>query len=533
MKQTASLLSLLILFISSCSQYVPPIGGKKDTLAPELVRSTPANLSKNFRGRVIELYFNETIRVDNPVQKILITPEAGSPFVPRIRPNSLRLVFDKPLRDSTTYTFSFADAIRDASENNPASNLKLVFSTGPVLDSLRVGGKVIDLLTGEPVLNAVVGLYNPVDSLLPTKTKPFYFSRTDSSGNYSIENLRQGNYRLYAFDDRNQNLIYNAGVEKIAFLKQDISVEKNVDTVNVALFPYYATPPRVIRNEQRASTYTLIFDRGLQDYSVSFPNAKDSVPSLLRTPAELTFFNVASTLDTIKTQLSVRDSLDNRADIKQNIRFRQRARRETETPLEITTRPTRTEGVDRNATLLFRFNKPIKEINRDSLQLFSDSLKTELLADTALRFNAQRTELRLSRRVSARQSIRVKLGKGAFVSILGDSSKAVLLTYPIRQADNFGVVLGTVNTKAEKFIIELIDEKYLVVDRKLNQKNYRFDFVTPGKYRLRVIIDSNGNGKWDGGDLTNRRLPEPVYHYGTEIRVKQNFEIGGTDVNAM
>ena len=42
---------------------------------------------------------------------------------------------------------------------------------------------------------------------------------------------------------------------------------------------------------------------------------------------------------------------------------------------------------------------------------------------------------------------------------------------------------------------------------------YRFNYVTPGEIRLRIIEDKNGNGKWDAGDVIAGLQPERAEAY--------------------
>ena len=137
------LLSLPVL-LQNCAQVASPPGGKKDTLAPKLVESTPKNRQLNFQGKTIELLFDEYVAAENLQQKLLITPQDTNPYTVRLLPQGLRLIFNENFKPNTTYTISFADAIRDVTERNIAENPKLVFSTGPTIDSLRIGGTILD-----------------------------------------------------------------------------------------------------------------------------------------------------------------------------------------------------------------------------------------------------------------------------------------------------------------------------------------------------------------------------------------------------
>ncbi|MGV3559645.1 MAG: Ig-like domain-containing domain [Larkinella arboricola] len=534
MKQALFLFAIIAVFLNSCSQYAAPIGGKKDTLAPVLVKSTPINKQKNFNDKTIEVVFNEYIRVDNPNQKILITPEPEVPFKPRIKPNGLRLVFDKPFKENTTYTFNFTDAIKDATENNPALNLKLVFSTGNAIDSLRVGGKVTDIQTGQPVLNTLVGLYIPSDTLTPTKIKPYYFTRTDTSGIFLLENVRDGRYKVFAFDDKNLNLILNPGVEKVSFLPGDLDLKADNDTLNFQLFSFYNTPPRSVRTQQLVNTYTFVFDRGIENYTVRFDNPEDSIPSFFRTPTELTFFNAKATTDTVRLQITVTDSLKNKAELTQKFKFRTPTRRETRDALTLTAVPADNGDVDRQVKVELQFSKPIKSITTDSLQLFSDSTNQVPLSAEDYHWENNQTRFILTKTTTAGRSLALRLGKGAFISALNDSTAATELNYFIRDPEKYGILVGKVNTTAKQFIVELLDEEFKPINKQINNPNYRFVNIKPGRYRLRVIIDENGNGRWDSGNPLENRMPEPIYFFTRNkgiIPIKANFDIN-EDIDA-
>ncbi len=187
------------------------------------------------------MFFDEYVIVDNIQQKLIITPETENPYNFKQKGTSIVLTFKKDFADSTTYTFNFGDGIKDFAERNPAQNLKLVFSTGATIDSARVYGTISDLRSNKPIFDALVGLYQVKDTINPEKQKPYYFSRTDSSGRFAIENVQVARYRLIATDDKNRNQLYNTKDERIAFLDSAIrvgadSVAYNLTTIFIRCY---------------------------------------------------------------------------------------------------------------------------------------------------------------------------------------------------------------------------------------------------------------------------------------------------------
>lgn len=251
----AGLLLLPFLF-HNCAQVAQPPGGNKDTLAPKLVLSAPKIGQLNYKGQTVTLYYDEYVNVENIQQKVSITPQDSNTFLVKALPTGLRLNFDKPLQPNTTYTINFSDGIKDITERNVTTDNKIVFSTGPVIDSLNLSGTVVDDESRLPILNFVVGLFGPNDTLPINRKRPVYYARTDSNGNYRIENVKAGLYKVYGFDDKDLNLVNNTPGERVAFRDSVLNFNRNYADVNLIAFRGYGKP-RISRRERTDETSTL------------------------------------------------------------------------------------------------------------------------------------------------------------------------------------------------------------------------------------------------------------------------------------
>ncbi|MCS6833210.1 MAG: Ig-like domain-containing protein, partial [Flammeovirgaceae bacterium] len=175
-------ISLLFFFaLNRCANVQPPQGGAKDTIPPILVGSIPSNGALNVKENVVTLFFNEDIVLENLSKELVIAPNEGNSFRHILKRNKLILRFEKPFRDSTTYTLDFRNTVRDFSEKNPAKNLRLAFSTWNILDTLFIKGEVRHLFTGKPINDAIVALYTDGDTLSITKDAPLYFAKTNEN----------------------------------------------------------------------------------------------------------------------------------------------------------------------------------------------------------------------------------------------------------------------------------------------------------------------------------------------------------------
>lgn len=177
--------------IYSCANKGYPEGGPKDVTPPHVVEERPASFNRNFDKKSINIYFDEYVQLKNVNEKFIISPpQAKKPKV-RLKGKYISVEFQDSLRQETTYTLDFADAIADNNEGNPLGYYRYVFSTGNVLDTLELSGNVVDAETNEPVYNAYVFLYRNQADSVPITELPDYMARTDSSGFFRLTNLRQ------------------------------------------------------------------------------------------------------------------------------------------------------------------------------------------------------------------------------------------------------------------------------------------------------------------------------------------------------
>ena len=221
----------LLLFFSSCANRgIGPQGGPKDTIPPRMVKEQPLNQSVNFHGKKIEITFNEYLQLDNIQQNLLVSPpQQVSPIVKAVG-KKVTVEMQEDLIDSTTYTLDFGNAICDYTEKNPMRGYVFAFSTGDRIDSMEVYGRVANAEDLNPVSGLMVGLQaNLHDSAF--STLPFTrVARSDSLGEFGIQNLRNGVYRLYALQDQSRDFLYQPG-EGLAFSDSLVIPEYDTEIV--------------------------------------------------------------------------------------------------------------------------------------------------------------------------------------------------------------------------------------------------------------------------------------------------------------
>lgn len=512
----------------SCAQFVPPTGGKKDEIQPKLISSIPKSEQKNFKEKTISLEFDELVDVTSLRQELLIIPEAEGTYDIRSKSNTVILKFDKAFKDSTTYTLNFRKGIKDLNERNESRNLKLVFSTGNFIDSLKIGGNVKGLLTNQPILDAHVALYKLQDSLELKKTKPDYFIKTDSSGNYQFENIKSGKYRIYAFIDKNSNLKYDTKTEAIGFRNDTINLDKNFTDINLLLANANNEKPKNQKVLPRAEDYIILYDKNIKSFDVKFENINDSIP-YYGEGKELKFYNSTQRTDTLKVNITVTDSSGNTLTYLQKVKFREpeKKKKEKREYLTLNVKPKVGEAVDKNLKYEISFDTPILTFDATKLKILSDTIREEKLETQNIAWNKSKTKVIINKEINSEREVKIEMSRGVFINIKGDSSDKQDLKYPILKSENYGLIEGNFEEKKISKIIQIINDKYEVVAEQITKDKFLFQNVKPSIYLLRVIKDKNENGYWDYGNVEKNIQPEEVTFYEEPIRLKANFEVRG------
>ena len=208
---------LAALAVVSCAKMGQPDGGWYDETPPVIVRTTPQDKGVNVKQKKISIYFDEYIKVDNPTEKVVISPPQIEQAEIAASGKKIVVELKDTLKPNTTYTVDFSDAITDNNENNPLGNYTYTFSTGDHIDTMEVAGYVLDAQNLEPIKGILVGLYSNLSDTIFTKEPMLRVSRTDSRGKFVIKGVAHGDYRIYALQDADNNYIFNQKSEQIAF----------------------------------------------------------------------------------------------------------------------------------------------------------------------------------------------------------------------------------------------------------------------------------------------------------------------------
>ncbi len=208
---------LTIIGFYACASTGTPDGGPYDETPPKFVRATPEPNATNNKRKKISIEFDEFIKLDKPSEKVIISPPQKEAPEVKVSGRKVLVEFFDTLRENTTYTVDFGDAILDNNEDNPLGNFAYAFSTGDHIDTMEVSGTVLNAQDLEPIKGIQVGLHKDLNDTAFTKLPFVRISRTDSRGHFTIRGVAPGKYRIYALMDGNQNYLFDSKTEAIAW----------------------------------------------------------------------------------------------------------------------------------------------------------------------------------------------------------------------------------------------------------------------------------------------------------------------------
>lgn len=523
------LLSLAI-FTLGCANISSPQGGPEDETPPKLLNSIPEIGQTNYTGDQLILTFDEWVTTKKLETDIIITPRITGSFKTRIKKNIVELTFYEPLKENTTYAVSFGSTIQDITNSNPAENLNLSFSTGPFIDSLSVTGNIKTLLDQEPAEEALVALYISSDSTDILNGVASYFSITDTLGNYQFRNLPAGTYRLYATNDKNNNNRADSKSEKYGFYPDTLKLTQNLQGLNFTIQNLNTTELRRMSARHFGEYFDITFNKDITDFQ---PLTSEELYFRPEGRDKIRFFrNDRNYSDTLNLIYQVTDSLNHTLQDTVGLYFAQS--KIDKTDFTITTEPNIPQALPGD-TLIFKFSKPLLSYNLDSIRISLDSTQTITPDETSFKFNKYRTELNTGLAIAeyvTRQSPQLSIltSEGAFVAADQDSSEVFEKSFNFTEANETAVIVGNVSTTAPNIIVQLISANSKNVIKETSERQFRFSYLPAGRYMVRVINDTNANGKLDIGNILTGEVPEDVHYYFDTyyktkvIEVRKNWE---------
>lgn len=523
---------ILALVFAQCARTTQPNGGPKDIAPPQLVTSNPVNGQKNFKGKHIELEFDEYLKLKDPKEEILITPTAGPETKFTVRKNKFTIIPQYDWRDSTTYSIAFREGIQDLNEGNAADNLHLAFSTGNIIDSLQIFGSIDEAFT-EKIPDKITIAAFQLDTFDIFRHKPTYFTKANKKGKFSIQNLKPGQYYLYAFEDKNKNFKVDSKSEKFGFNITPVILPANTDSVKLSIFRCDSRNAKVTSVRNAKTVSTIRFNKSVSTAKLSAD--RPLLYSFGDNNGEIVIQKDFDIVDSILVKIHTLDSIQNSLDTAVYIKITDS--KVIDEKLKFSDWKIEFDLENNQLKLESYSNKIIKAVTFDSIYIQIDTTTIQQISAADYNFDTLRKkititkQLNISKDETQRPNPVLIFGKAAFISINNDSTKAQQKDIKIPKSTEVGFFSVEIKTEKPHFTVSLLTSANAKIQSFSDQKKYTFKNIPSGEYKLLIHIDDNNDRIWNPGNFLKYIQPEKVFLYkflGKKYTepIRANWEVG-------
>jgi len=549
-----------------------PTGGPKDVTPPEYRKSTPLPNAVNYDKNKIEIEFNEYILLDNPTKNLVVSPTQDVAPIAKGIGRKVLIELKDSLLENTTYTFDFGNSIVDNNERNPLVGYVFSFSTGETIDTLMISGSVINADNLSPVSDIYVGVYSDLEDSVFTSRKMERITKTNAKGQFTLRNLAEKPYNVYALEDVNSNFYFDQKPEGIAVLGEAVTpwieIKTKSDTIRtdsvtidtivtrnvVRYFPdslllrFYKENDnrqyfiKAERNE--ASKFTLYFKNFTKnlpeitpinfegdDWFVSEPSiTKDTLVYWVKDSLIYKQDTICFAIDYEKT-----DSLDNLIPARDTIYAFYKTK-------ELTRKEKKEKAGKIDFTKLLSqpgvveiYNKPVIEWEKPLQSFDKEFISLTVKKDTVwidIDFQIERDTLKNRRtyiivaNFESEKEYKMQIDSAAVTDIYDRHNNKIEAKFKIKNKDEYANLIVSLKNEPENAFLQLLDKTDMpFMQTPVVKGTGTFMHVKPGEYFLRMIVDRNGNGRWDTGDYKEKIEPEEVFYYDQKIKLRVNWDV--------
>lgn len=576
----------MAVMLAGCASPGTPTGGARDENPPVMVRANPAPGTTGVMPKTITIDFDEYVSVRDAFTNVVISPTSAS--VPRVSATGKRVnvQFSDTLQPNTTYTIDFASSIEDANESNKLENFTYSFSTGDVLDTLRISGIVLQADNLEPRQQMLVGVHRAEAPDTAFRTMRLErVAKTDAMGRFSIRGLKPGKYRVYALNDLNSDYRWDNPEEEIAFYDVEVSPSATSTMTTDTIYNRRTRLPDTV--VERQATVFLPNDILLSSFStgykpqylkesarrdstvitLTFNATSDTLPriTLLNMPAEKwgqgVILERSATNDSLTywlrdPELIATDTLRMTVEYKRNkamgvweaasdtlsfitkrikpAKVNKKKKKEENAipqPIFMEVKFPQGQTQEYNQTRLVEVVTPVDTFPTTALrvEIQKDSVWTPVKDVVLSRIDSIHPRLYSLKPAEWEYGgeYRIVADSLALTDIYGHATRPITSTFKVRDRNEYGTLsfaITGMNDTVPAFV-ELLNSSDQPVRRAtVNGGRAVFEYLLAGTYYARVVEDCNGNGRFDPGDYDLQRQPEAVSYFPKRITLKKNWD---------
>jgi uncharacterized protein (DUF2141 family) len=512
----------IAITLVQCAKRGSPTGGPVDEKPPVILRAYPDNYTRNFKNQIIEIQFDEFVKLKDLQKQLVISPPLKTR--PIISPQGssakkITIQITDTLLDNTTYVLNFGESIVDNNEENPYPYFKYVFSTGNVIDSLTLKGRITDALNfkADEFVNVLLYELNEeyTDSIIYKESPRYVLNTLDSLTTFTMENLKEGTYKMVALKEDNSDLRFDPLRDKMGFVSEPIRVPS--DKVYELRMYQQELDPSIKKITQEAASRLYVSYTGNVDGLVVQPIEKSLVSK-----SRLTQLEKKDTLQYWYRPVIEQDSIlmiTTLNDQEQEFNLRLKKLKKDSLILK------KESGFSLRTPASFSASTPMEKIDTSFIKLID---KDSLQVSFAARLDSLKNKVTLDFERQEEQKYNLTMFPGAVTDFYGSQNQDTLdYNFTTKKSTSLGNFSITINGGSTFPVIIQVTKKDLSLEAELSvSKNGTYDFfyLNPGDYYIRVIYDSNGNGVYDPGNFLKGTQPEEVFYNPELIQLQANWD---------
>ena len=208
---------LLLWLAGGCASDRPPTGGALDTSPLQVLFSNPAPSAVNVSPQRIHLTFNHYISGRQLLNALLFSPSIGKYDI-SVHGKEVDIRVLNPLEKNRTYLITLDKNLRDTQGRTFPGPYTIAFSTGPLIDTGVISGKVVNA-DFSPATNALLLAFSEQSDSAAAASlltrEPDCLIQANAAGAFSFNNIGKGSYKIIAVNNRNNDLRYNYKTEEV------------------------------------------------------------------------------------------------------------------------------------------------------------------------------------------------------------------------------------------------------------------------------------------------------------------------------
>jgi hypothetical protein len=404
--------------------------------------------------------------------------------------------------------------------------------------------------------------------------KPDVIARAQNNGIFIAQNLKPVKYRIYAIGDKNDNQLYEPGSDLVGILDKEYNPTELPEFAiwfdSLRMYPS-AEPQLYFRmftdkafvnqrlvdavrpDQKKAMLYfnadypridSLVFDNIPSDKVLIDPqtNGRDTVALWFNVPAEQLPDTIKGKIvyyrhDSLRQLSKTREPLKlawKLVETKEQQKERERIEKEKEkakaegreykdpnykNPFKLSISAGKEVNPEKGFDI--SFGTPAVKLDTTAIEL---AIVDEKKNKTPIKWRLERDTLNMCRwRVLAewkeKTNYSLYIPKQSITDVMGYENDSTVVEFATYDPEKFATVSLNVQASGKnRYILLLTDNsgKTLQELKDVGTGKYRFNYVTPGDIRLRIIEDKNGDGKWNAGDVIAGLQPERAEAYFNE-----------------